>query len=125
MSQISELLQITLKNSLHACLSECRCHQKASCFENGFLLQSHFVIRESARGLFSEKLQYCLHTWLTMIVLFLYGYFRQLISLAHLEIFSSTAVYCINYSSMLMWVILPLPIMCGTVTASLFYWDMI
>jgi len=40
-------------------------------------------------------------------------------SLAHLEIFSSTAVFCIKYSSLLTWVILPLPVMCGIVTPSL------
>jgi hypothetical protein len=71
---------------------ETRCHQKAVYLKNGFLLQIHFVIRESACGLFSEKLQYCLHAWLIVIILFLCGYFRQLMSLAHLEIFSRTSV---------------------------------
>jgi len=54
-----------------------------------------------------------------MIILFLFGYFRQLMSLARLEIFFITAVFCIKYSSLLTWVILPLPIMCGIVTVSL------
>lgn len=39
--------------------------KKLSVSQRGFLLQSHYMIRKSVCGLFSKKLQYCLHTWLS------------------------------------------------------------